>query len=986
MLRSIYEGVLDAMATALRGRRAPGTHGRRRAGPRRLTMESLEGRRLLTTTTLTVNSVSDGNFAAPSLAPEAYQLDPGSSPWQFSGSAGVSANLSGFTVGNPAAPDGAQVGFIKDLGSASQTVYLEAGVYGLSMYAAQRFNYQTQPQEIEVLVDGVEAGVIVPSGTTYAPYESANFSVATTGAHSVELLGLIPAAADSTAFIDDVAITPVVDTLVDGDFGQENLAVNTYVTDPSGVSWQFSGTAGVAANGSSFTANSSTTQLAPQGTEVAYVQDTGSINQTVYLDAGTYQVSFQSAQRAIFQTNYQEIEILVDGQDEGLIDPTSTGYAEYQSSTFTVAAGAHVVEFLGLNPEGGDDTAFLDEVTLTAANAVSDGNFATPALQSPQYQYAPGGSAWTFSGGSGISTNGSAVTTGNPGAPDGGTQVGFLKGISGMSQPVMLAAGSYDLSFEAAQRSANTDSQGQEVEVLVDSAVVGLIVPVGTSYSLYETPSFTVAGGTHTIQLVGLDPLGGDDTALIDLVSLTASQDEVVDGGFETPVLASASYMVEPSGTPWQFSGLAGISGNGSALTSGSPVAPQGAQVGFLMNNASMSYTEYLDPGTYNLSFLAAQRAKFQSQSQTIEVLVDGADVGSITPASTTYSMYETSNFTVAAGVHTIEFLGQSPQNASSTAFIDQVELTFTENTFSDGGFESPVLAVDSYAIAPSGSGWQYSGIAGVTANSSAFTIGGDNAPDGNQVAFIKDNGGISQTVYFTAGTCSVSFLAAQRLVYQSQNQEIEVLVDGSPIGVIAPDLTNYLSYQSPNFSVTAGPHTVELLGMSPASSDSTIFIDDAAVVAGGAISGGSFDTPVLAPKAYEIAPAGTPWSYSGDAGVSTNDSGFTAGNPDGPDGAQVAFIKESASISQSAYLGSGIYNLSFMAAQRADYQAQSESLDIFVDGELVGSVTAASTTYGLYQTSTFTVSAGVHTIEFLGVNPSGGDDTVFISDVQLSG
>ncbi len=41
---------------------------------------------------------------------------------------------------------------------------------------------------------------------------------------------------------------------------------------------------------------------------------------------------------------------------------------------------------------------------------------------------------------------------------------------------------------------------------------------------------------------------------------------------------------------------------------------------------------------------------------------------------------------------------------------------------------------------------------------------------------------------------------------------------------------------------------------------------------------------------------------------------------------------------------------------------------------------------YGFYATSNFTVTAGVHTIEFLGLNPTGGlDNTAFIDEVQLN-
>ena len=47
---------------------------------------------------------------------------------------------------------------------------------------------------------------------------------------------------------------------------------------------------------------------------------------------------------------------------------------------------------------------------------------------------------------------------------------------------------------------------------------------------------------------------------------------------------------------------------NGSDFTVGNPNAPNGNQVAFLKNNASMSQTVYLEAGVYNLSFLAAQR------------------------------------------------------------------------------------------------------------------------------------------------------------------------------------------------------------------------------------------------------------------------------------------------------------------------------------------------------------------------------------------
>ena len=467
----------------------------------------------------------------------------------------------------------------------------------------QRANYQTQNQEIEVLIDGAEVGAIVAASNAYAQYQTTNFTVAT-GMHNVELLGVSPQSGDSTAFVDEVTVTPVDDALLDGGFEQPPLTANTLAADPGGMPWAFSGTAGVASNG-----NSTEAQNAPAGTQAGFLQNTGSMSQSVYLDTGTYQVSFLAAQGTTDQTNYQEIEVLVDGTPYGTIDPVNTSYASYQSSTFAVTAGAHTIELLGVNPLGGDDTAFIDQVSVSAANAISDNSFETPALGTGTYQFAPTGSSWLFTGGGGITTNASSFTLGNPSAPD-GTQVAILQGAGSMSQSVSLEAGSYNISFQAAQCSTNTQSKSQQIEVLVDGADVGLITPVGTSYGLYETSNFSVTTGTHTIQFQGTNPQGGNNTALIDLVSLAASQDEIIDGGFESPVLPAKSYQDSPSGTPWAFSGLAGVSANGSGVTSGNPNAPGGTQAGFIMNGGSISYSLYLDANTYNLSFLAAQRAE----------------------------------------------------------------------------------------------------------------------------------------------------------------------------------------------------------------------------------------------------------------------------------------------------------------------------------------------------------------------------------------
>jgi hypothetical protein len=452
------------------------------------------------------------------------------------------------------------------------------------------------------------------------------------------------------------------------------LAASAYQYAPNGSPWQFSAGAGLSANGSVFTAGN---PIAPDGVQVAFLQGASNMSQTIDMNAGVYSLSFDAAQRAGYTTtHYQVIEVLVDGAPVGTVNPVSTSYASYETSIFSLTAGPHTIEFAGLNPTGGDNTAFVDEVAINeASSSINDGSFATPALAAGTFQYTPGGSPWQFSAGTGVSSNGSGFTHGNPVAPD-GTQVAFIQSTGSISQSVYMDAGTYDLTFEAAQRAGVGNKHYQEIEVLVDNSPIGTVTPGSSTYASYQTSNFTFTAGLHTIKLVGMNPLGGDNTALIDEVAIAAAS-SLGDGSFETPGLAAKTFQYSPDGSPWQFSGDAGVSSNGSSFTRGNPVAPDGTQVAVLQCNGSISQPVSMDAGTYGLSFEAAQRAGSANKHyQEINVLIDGSSVGTVTPSSSGYALYETSIFTVTAGTHNVEFLGMNPLGGDNTAFIDEVTLT----------------------------------------------------------------------------------------------------------------------------------------------------------------------------------------------------------------------------------------------------------------------------------------------------------------------
>ena len=52
----------------------------------------------------------------------------------------------------------------------------------------------------------------------------------------------------------------------------------------------------------------------------------------------------------------------------GTFKPTGTSYAPYTTNAFTVTAGTHTITFVGLNPNGGDNTAFVDQVQLNTVH------------------------------------------------------------------------------------------------------------------------------------------------------------------------------------------------------------------------------------------------------------------------------------------------------------------------------------------------------------------------------------------------------------------------------------------------------------------------------------------------------------------------------------------------------------------------------------------------------------------------------------------
>ncbi len=319
---------------------------------------------------------------------------------------------------------------------------------------------------------------------------------------------------------------------------------------------------------------------------------------------------------------------------------------------------------------------------------VLDPGFALPTLQTGAFKYdpptGPTGSPWSFTGSSGVSSNNSGFTSGNPNAPLPGTQVAFLQQYGSISQSVPVAtSGPYVLTFQTANR-GNFGGPQENFAVLIDGSVVGTFAPSSTSYQSYSTVAFpAIAGTTPTITFQGLDSAGGDNTAFIDQVAVASpsSSSVIGDPSFGQPVVGAGQFQYDPTTGPpatWVFTGSSGISGNKSGFTSGNPNAPQGYQVAILQQTGSFSQSVAgLAPGSYVLTFDAAQRGNLGVEKQNFEVLINGSVVGTFTPSSTSYQSYSTAAFTVPdTGTPVITFQGLDSAGGDNTAFIDSTTLT----------------------------------------------------------------------------------------------------------------------------------------------------------------------------------------------------------------------------------------------------------------------------------------------------------------------
>ncbi len=327
--------------------------------------------------------------------------------------------------------------------------------------------------------------------------------------------------------------------LANASFETPNVGSGTFGAfryDPSGAGWTFNARSGITGINSGF---SSGAPAPTNGVQEGFIQSVGttngSISQQVTLQAGVqYTVTFDATQRTNYQHGGQTVLVELDGALIARVFPQSGAYNSYTTQAFTAAAGTHTLTFVGENPSGQDNTAFIDNVKIQgkvlslSGPAIADASFEQTAIDSAYsfgaFQYAPTGTGWLYSGSAGVSANQSGFTNGNPGAPDGG-QVGFIQELGSIQQAVsgFQSGVKYVLEFDAANRGSSPGRKTQTLQISIDNTVIGTFTPTSVNYQAFSTAVFSPGAGIHVLKIAGLNPYGNDETAFIDSLHLYAS-------------------------------------------------------------------------------------------------------------------------------------------------------------------------------------------------------------------------------------------------------------------------------------------------------------------------------------------------------------------------------------------------------------------------------------------------------------------------------
>ena len=634
-------------------------------------------------------------------------------------------------------------------------------------------------------------------------------------------------------------------------------------------------------------------------------------------------------------------------------------------SPLTLSIGALMLGLACTGPARAVDLVTNGDFSADAAAFVSGNGYFSEGSNPASVQN------WTTTG-SGM--NGTATTTSNAFAP--ATNVPsflFMQGDKTAAQAISTVnATDYLFSFDAAARNGNTAG----VSVFADNTQAASVVIDGNlgwlpsnAFQRYAF-GFTATTNGQTIQFnsSGL----GDHTTDITNVSVAAA---AVSGVWD--IANNTAFFTETSGTRnYGFS----LTGNNQTIIRRPGSATYTGNITTDGSAGALTFIAYEDAGVNNLTFSGSTIALGPKNFVVSGFTVDGEDQAANTKV-TLNNVALTTGGNVEVGRGTLELTGNTSLGIGG-------QLRSGVN----GDWSRFVMGAGTSVSAPGGVDFRANGViaSSLYLNGGTLTTSSITGNDYSDVTHTVFNG---TTV--VASASSADFLDVRFGVGGAAHSSAALVGNGGAIfNTNGNNIT--ISNTLANLGGNSGSLTKQGNGTLTLTTTSTY--TGSTTVSGGTLLLGGNATPVsvtvlnagfentgsLGGGGWAYAPTGADWSFVGGTGISSNNQPWVN---TAPEGTHAGYIQNSSFSQVLNFASSTTYDITFQAANRPGYNPT--GLLLQVDGITVSHLSAQGfqngAAFGQYRFAGVSISAGNHTIAFVGNNTIGGDTATAIDAISIS-
>lgn len=703
---------------------------------------------------------------------------------------------------------------------------------------------------------------------------------------------------------------------------------------------------------------------APTENQVAAIFGYGSMSQDItFTEAGNYSLTLQAAYleyEGFSGTN--PISVRIDGVEVDVITPGTTDFRAYTTKGFTVTEGVHTLTFRGLAPNGGCKTSYIDDVSITKNANVLQVNLSVDSGK------------LTLSNTAGLKfTSGDGVNDASM------TFLGTAADINAALE---------GLEFMPALNFTNTAT------LSITTTDMNSYINGGPRSSTTDTVAINVAVPAQTQGLVGTY-YNRTNLALGKIATQSSNYDDWYFANFAIDGTVDSTTCTSNGRNEWWQVDLG----------AGTDVALNQIKV---FNNTGGCGERLQD---FTVSVIAHDGSIVWSQSY---------NKTTVTGEVLTFNPGNISGQYVRIQKNDSNYLSLSEVQVFNTVPVERVD---SKIDFNWGNERSPAPLVD-------GTNWTASWQGQVLTNDSdaeteeyTFSVTGD---DGFKL-WVNDQ--LLFDNWSSGGTNSGTITLARNTLYSIRldynqgagNESVQLnwssasLIEDRKDGVIPSDHLSCASLiapaAAPVLSLEAREQASVInqpLVFSEANGNAIRVSNTATSNVIVAVDESSFETPEIThPSGTLTNPPDNGWHYTVEIADPIVDGGTAAklvannsvyNNPDAPNGgAQAVAIDGHGMISQDiTFTEAGSYSVNFWAAfGDYDWSAawatvppthHANPISVRIDGVEVDVITPESAIeYNLYQTKAFSVTAGIHTLSFAGLNPEQGYTTSFIDDVSIT-